>query len=353
MNAIELRELNKSFRLDLKVGRRQALNALSLTVKPGRSTASSARTGRGRRPRSRILVSLLRADGGTATIFGLDPARNETRKRIGYLPESPVFYDQLTGREFLRFCGKLCGLRGPDLEARATRLLEDVGLGHAGDLQIRRYSKGMNQRVGIAQALLHDPELVILDEPMSGLDPIGRAEVRDLILRLKRRGKTVFFSTHIIPDVEMICDRIGLINRGRMVSEGSVSELLDTREARPIEVLVDNVTGAEIDGALASEVSTIGAQKLYLVNSDEALHRFVAAVLERRGRLVSVMPRREGLENPGRPPPRAGPGRRMSSLMNVVTIAAQTFTEARRTASSTPSSCSRWWWCSARSSSPR
>jgi ABC-2 type transport system ATP-binding protein len=187
-------------------------------------------------------------------------------------------------------------VHGPELEARATRLLEEVGLGHAGDLQIRRYSKGMNQRVGIAQALLHDPELVILDEPMSGLDPIGRAEVRDLILGLKKRGKTVFFSTHIIPDVEMICDRIGLINRGRMVSEGSVTELLDTREARPIEVLVENVSGT-IDGALASEVSTIGAQKLFLVNSDEALHRFVAAVLERRGRLVSVTPRREGLEN--------------------------------------------------------
>ena len=296
MNAIELRELNKSFRLDLKVGRRQALNALSLTVKPGEIYGFLGPNGAGKTTSIKILVSLLRADSGSASIFGLDPARNETRKRIGYLPESPVFYDHLTGREFLRFCGKLCGVRGADLEARATRLLQEVGLAHAGDLQIRRYSKGMNQRVGIAQALLHDPELVILDEPMSGLDPIGRAEVRDLILGLKKRGKTVFFSTHIIPDVEMICDRIGLINRGRMVSEGSVGELLDTREARPIEVLVENVSGA-IDAALAAEVSTIGAQKLYLVNSDEALHRFVAAVLERRGRLVSVTPRREGLEN--------------------------------------------------------
>src|SRR5262249_11523354 len=188
------------------------------------------------------------------------------------------------------------GVGGTGPGGRATRLREGVGAAHAGDLKTRRYSKGMNQRVGIAQALLHDPELVILDEPMSGLDPIGRAEVRDLILGLKKRGKTVFFSTHIIPDVEMICDRIGLINRGRMVADGSVSELLDTREARPIEVLVENVSGT-IDGALASEVSSIGAQKLFLVNSDEALHRFVAAVLERRGRLVSVTPRREGLEN--------------------------------------------------------
>ncbi len=154
----------------------------------------------------------------------------------------------------------------------------------------------MNQRVGIAQALLHDPELVILDEPMSGLDPIGRAEVRDLILDLKRRGKTVFFSTHIIPDVELICDRVGLINRGRMVAEGTVSELLDAGEARSIEVVVENVSGA-FEGGLASEVSSVGAQKLYLVPSNEALGRFVSEVLQRRGRLVSVNPRREGLEN--------------------------------------------------------
>ena len=295
-DAIELRELKKSFRLDLKVGRRQALNSLSLNVKPGEIYGFLGPNGAGKTTSIKILVSLLRPDSGFARIFGLDPSRDETRTRIGFLPESPVFYDQLTGREFLVFCGKLCGLRGADLGARAAHLLEEVGLSHAADLQIRRYSKGMNQRVGIAQALLHDPELVILDEPMSGLDPIGRAEVRDLILGLKKRGKTVFFSTHIIPDVEMICDRIGLINHGRMVAEGSVSELLDSKEARPIEVLVENVSGS-IDGGLAAEVSTIGGQTLYLVNSDEALHRFVAAVLERRGRLVSVSPRREGLEN--------------------------------------------------------
>ena len=294
--AIELKDLEKSFKLNFKLGRRRALNALSLSVRPGEIYGFLGPNGAGKTTSIKILVSLLQQDKGEATIFGMSPTSNETRKRIGYLPESPTFYDHLTGREFLAFCGKLCGLRGEDLKLRSTRLLEEVGLAHAGDLQIRRYSKGMNQRVGIAQALLHDPELVILDEPMSGLDPIGRAEVRDLILGLKRRGKTVFFSTHIIPDVEMICDRIGLINRGRLVAEGSVSDLLDQREARPIEVVVENLSGA-VEPALASEVSAIGGQKLYLVPSDEALRPFLAAVLERRGRLVSVNPRREGLEN--------------------------------------------------------
>jgi len=295
-NAIDLQNLEKNFALSLRLGRRRALDGLSLSVQPGEIYGFLGPNGAGKTTSIKILVSLLRQDSGVATVFGEDPTRRETRRLIGYLPESPTFYDQLTGREFLTFCGKLCGLRGRDLRARSDRLLEQVGLAHAAELQIRRYSKGMNQRVGIAQALLHDPQLVILDEPMSGLDPIGRAEVRDLILELKKRGKTVFFSTHIIPDVEMICDRIGLINHGRMVAEGSVSQLLDSSEARPIEVIVENVTGA-LDGSLASEVSSTGGQRLYLVNSDEALARFVSEVLQRRGRLVSVTPRREGLEN--------------------------------------------------------
>ncbi len=295
-NAIDLQNLEKNFTLSLRLGRRRALDGLSLSVRPGEIYGFLGPNGAGKTTSIKILVSLLRQDSGLATVFGEDPMRKEARRLIGYLPESPVFYDQLTGREFLTFCGKLCGLRGRALTERSDRLLEQVGLAHAGDLHIRRYSKGMNQRVGIAQALLHDPQLVILDEPMSGLDPIGRAEVRDLILELKKRGKTVFFSTHIIPDVEMICDRIGLINHGRMVAEGSVSQLLDSSEARPIEVIVENVTEA-LDSALASEVSSTGGQRLYLVNSNEALARFVSDVLQRRGRLVSVTPRREGLEN--------------------------------------------------------
>ena len=295
-NAIELQNLEKDFRLSLRLGRRRALNGLSLSVRPGEIYGFLGPNGAGKTTSIKILVSLLRQDGGTATVFGAEPSRREARSLIGYLPESPTFYEHLTGREFLIFCGKLCGLRGADLRERSGRLLEQVGLAHAADLQIRRYSKGMNQRVGIAQALLHDPQLVILDEPMSGLDPIGRAEVRDLILDLKRRGKTVFFSTHIIPDVELICDRVGLINRGRLVAEGTVTQLLEAGEARSIEVVVENVS-AEFDGALAAEVSTVGAQKLYLVQSNEALGRFVAEVLQHRGKLVSVNPRREGLED--------------------------------------------------------
>src|SRR5262249_9381696 len=143
-----------------------------------------------------------------------------------------------TGREFLRLCGKLCGMSSADIKKRSGELLERVGLAHAADLQVRRYSKGMNQRLGIAQAILHEPQLVILDEPMSGLDPMGRADIRDLIVELRNSGKTIFFSTHIIPDVEVICDRIGLVNHGRMIAEGGVHALLDAARSKTTEVLV-------------------------------------------------------------------------------------------------------------------
>ena len=231
--AIELEDVEKRFRVNLGVSRRVALDRMTLGVQPGEIYGFLGPNGAGKTTSIKILTALLRQDAGTARIFGADPTLKQTRKRLGFLPESPVFYDQLTGREFLHFCGRLCGMDGTGLRQRAGELLERVGLASAADLQIRRYSKGMNQRVGIAQALLHGPDLIILDEPMSGLDPIGRAEIRDLIVELGREGKTVFFSTHIIPDVEIICDRIGLVNRGRMVAEGSVDELLVRRTALP------------------------------------------------------------------------------------------------------------------------
>jgi ABC-2 type transport system ATP-binding protein len=184
----------------------------------------------------------------------------------------------------------------PAVRRRAGELLERVGLEHAADLQIRRYSKGMNQRVGIAQALIHDPELIILDEPMSGLDPMGRADVRDLIVDLKKQGKTVFFSTHIIPDVEIICDRIGLVNRGRTISQGSVQELLSAARSSTTEVLVQGLaTGCA--PPMAKEISASANHRLFTVDSDQRLGDLLAMVLAQQARVVAVTPRRETLED--------------------------------------------------------
>jgi ABC-2 type transport system ATP-binding protein len=294
--AIELHELEKQFTVNFGVRKRVALDKLSLGVQQGEIYGFLGPNGAGKTTSIKILTSLLRPDAGRARVFGEDPSREATRRRLGFLPESPVFYDQLTGREFLRFCGRLCGMETSLLRQKADALLERVGLAHAADLQIRRYSKGMNQRVGIAQAILHDPELVILDEPMSGLDPIGRADIRDLIVELRKQGKTVFFSTHIIPDVELICDRIGLVNRGRLVAEGSVQELLAGARSHTTEVVVEAVppgfaagTGEEMPGGFG--------RRLFTVETEQRLQTLLGELVQARARVISVNLRRESLED--------------------------------------------------------
>jgi ABC-2 type transport system ATP-binding protein len=269
---------------------------MNLTVDAGEIYGFLGPNGAGKTTSIKILTGLLRQDAGTARVFGLDPTRPATRARIGFLPESPVFYDHLTGGEFLRLCGKLTGMPRERIAERSKALLERVGLSGAADLQIRRYSKGMNQRIGIAQALLHDPELVILDEPMSGLDPMGRAEIRDLIVSLRNEGKTVFFSTHIIADVEIICDRIGLVNRGRLVAEGRVQQMLAGENQGATEILVEGLPPSFV-AATARETPAASGHRLFTVDSDERLRELLAGVIAARARVVSINPRRETLEN--------------------------------------------------------
>jgi ABC-2 type transport system ATP-binding protein len=294
--AIELQNLEKQFTLNLGVRRRRALDRLSLTVHRGEIYGFLGPNGAGKTTSIKILTSLLRQDAGEARVFGADPALESTRRMLGFLPESPVFYDHLTGREFLRLCGRLCGMETSLIRKRSGELLERVGLAQAGDLQVRRYSKGMNQRLGIAQAILHDPELVILDEPMSGLDPMGRADIRDLIVELRRAGKTIFFSTHIIPDVEVICDRIGLVNHGRMVAEGGVHALLDAGQSKTTEVLVTGLPGS-FTVASGQETTAASGQRLFLVESEDQLTQLLGRVMAEQAKIVSVTPRRESLED--------------------------------------------------------
>ncbi|RJP19641.1 MAG: ABC transporter ATP-binding protein [Deltaproteobacteria bacterium] len=183
--------------------------------------------GAGKTTTIKIVNRLAFPNAGKVTLFGEDLlGGTEYRRRIGFMPEQPYFYEYLTGVEFLRHCGDLCGLRRRSAERRSLELLERVGLSGSADTSIRKYSKGMMQRLGLAQALLHDPELVILDEPMSGLDPMGRMEVRGIIRDLKAAGKTVFFSSHILSDVETLCDRVIMLHKGRKVAEGRVGDLV-------------------------------------------------------------------------------------------------------------------------------
>jgi ABC-2 type transport system ATP-binding protein len=276
----------------------RALDGVSFSVRRGEIYGFLGPNGAGKTTTLKILLGLTRPTSGTAEVLGLPAGDVPTRARVGFLPEAPYFYDYLTAEEFLGFYGRLAGLDRVELGRRVAELLKQVGLAEARRRQLRKFSKGMLQRVGLAQALIHDPELVILDEPMSGLDPIGRKQVRDLILGLRDRGKTVFFSTHIIPDVELLCDRVGVLVRGRLRAEGRIDELTGRGRARSVEVVCEGLddAGSGALTALAARVLHRGRRSLLVLPGPERLEEVLAAIRARGGRLVSVTSEKGSLE---------------------------------------------------------
>lgn len=217
---------------------RRALDDLTFDIPAGGVFGLLGPNGAGKSTTLKLLLDLIRPTSGRAELFGRPAGDTAARSRLGFLPENPTFYDHLSAEELLSYFAGLCGLRGPERRARATALLDRVGLGEDRRRPIRQYSKGMVQRVGLAQALVNDPELIVLDEPMSGLDPIGRREVRELIFELGQEGRTVLFSSHILSDAELLCSRVGILAKGRLVAAGSLAELT-SKETRGWEVLVD------------------------------------------------------------------------------------------------------------------
>lgn len=232
--AVEITDLVKVFR---PAGRKEPLLAVdhvSLRIAPGEVYGLIGPNGSGKSTTMKALLGLVQPDSGTCRIFGNDSLRVDSRQEVGFLPENPYFYKHLSGAETLRFYGKLCGLRGAALEGRVRELLELVDLTGAGDRRLGGYSKGMLQRIGLAQALIQEPRLVILDEPTAGVDPIGSRQIRDLILDLKNRGITVFLCSHLLEQVQEVCDRVGIIFHGRMVKEGPLEELLAVEDQTEI-----------------------------------------------------------------------------------------------------------------------
>ena len=226
MNAIEFTELSKDYRgkKGLTVN---ALKSLSLQVGEGEVFGFLGPNGAGKSTAIKVLLGLIRGTAGNARIMGIDVNDGSARSDVGYLPENPAFYDFLTGEEYLRFVGKSFGMDASSISSQTDMILKRLELWEARKRPLRGYSKGMVQRLGLAQTLIHDPTVYILDEPMSGLDPIGRALVKEMIRELKGRGKTVFFSTHITADVEAVCDRVGVINMGILLSVDSVANILN------------------------------------------------------------------------------------------------------------------------------
>lgn len=225
MNAIEFSDLTKVFR-GKKGVHVNALKSMSLQVDQGEVFGFLGPNGAGKSTAIKVLLGLIRSTAGSARIMGVDVKESSARLHVGYLPENPSFYDFLTGEEYLRFVGKSFRMDASFLNSTTAEILQRLQLWEARKRPIRGYSKGMVQRLGLAQALIHDPAVYILDEPMSGLDPIGRALVKDIIRELKERGKTVFFSTHITADVEVVCDRVGVINKGTLLTVDSVANIL-------------------------------------------------------------------------------------------------------------------------------
>ncbi len=288
--------LTKVFEVGVRRRRVVAVDDLSLSVEQGEIFGFVGPNGAGKTTTIKMLMGLIYPTRGRAFIFEAPIPSKASKARIGYLPEHPAFYEFLTGREAMRFFAELAEVHRPERARRCGELLELVGLDGAEDRQIRKYSKGMQQRLGIAQSLVADPAFVVLDEPMSGLDPVGRKEVRDLILELKRRGKTVFFSTHILPDVEALCDRVGVIVGGRLRNVGKLSELLSARVESVDATFV--LPAAARDGIeLPPPVATDGDILTFSFADEASADAAVRAVLGAGGRVSSLTPHRETLED--------------------------------------------------------
>ncbi|MDP1829071.1 MAG: ABC transporter ATP-binding protein [Archangium sp.] len=254
--AIQVEGLSKQYTIGSFRRRQvQALRDLSLTVEPGVVYGLLGPNGAGKSTTIKILLDLVRPTGGVARVFGHAPDSVHARAQMGFLPENPAPYEYLTGRELVHLSGQLNGLGGADLKGRVGRVLERVGMSGAADLQVRRYSKGMIQRVALAQALVTDPKLLVLDEPTSGLDVLGRQLVREIVLEQRRLGTTVLFCSHIIPDVESLCDRVAVIIAGRLVREGTVVSLLRNDEA-VLEATVEEA-GDEVLAALKGKLQSV------------------------------------------------------------------------------------------------
>jgi ABC-2 type transport system ATP-binding protein len=290
---LALRGLCKGFKGHLGLGHTPAVESLDLEIRRGEICGLLGPNGAGKTTTLKMVVGLLRPDAGQVQLFGLPPSDARTRARLGYLPENPYFYDHLTAEEFLDFYGQLRGLAPAERRARTARALARVGLEGRGRVALRKLSKGTVQRIGLAQAIQHDPELLILDEPMSGLDPIGRREVRDLILSLRAAGGSVLFSSHILQDAEMICDRVAILDRGRLRSAGRLDELV-SRRVEWYEVTLRSSRPEALPGTV---VTRNGEHCLMRVCDLEELGRLLAAAAEGSDEVTSVWPKRQTLED--------------------------------------------------------
>ncbi|HKW19307.1 MAG TPA: ABC transporter ATP-binding protein [Terriglobales bacterium] len=296
MHAIEISGLEKTYHVGFWRKRpKRALWPLTLTIEEGEIFGFLGPNGAGKTTTLKILMGLVPPSAGTARILGMELNDLRMKAQIGFLPEQPYFYDYLTARELLHYYGRLSGVGANDLSRKIDSVLAQVQLADSANLQLRKFSKGMLQRVGIAQAILHDPRLVFLDEPMSGLDPMGRREVRTLIEELKARGKTVFFSTHILSDAEALCDRVAILHQGKLRGVGAIAELTAGVHSK-VEIVWHGTSVPSAVRSIAGACHT-AAEVTRAVVPEEAQDAVLDALRREGLRLISLTPVRTSLED--------------------------------------------------------
>lgn len=297
MKALEIKNLHKSFKSNFLLKNYHILKGIEMSVEKGEIYGFLGPNGAGKTTTMKCILGLLTPDSGQISILGQPGNHTQTRKNIGFLPEHPYFYDYLTPEELLQFSGMLFSIPPSKIREKSNQLLELVGLANKKDIKLRKFSKGMVQRVGLAQSLINDPDFIILDEPFSGLDPIGRKELRDIILSLKTAGKTVFFSSHILQDMELMVDRVGIILDGKIKREGKLSDLV-SRTVRYYEIVFSGIS-REIFANNPHPVDLRIQDNNFIatVETVEDSNEFIKWIYQNNGKIVSVTPVKRTLED--------------------------------------------------------
>jgi ABC-2 type transport system ATP-binding protein len=292
---LRIENLHKSFKTGFLLKRKKILKGISLSVDRGEIFGYLGPNGAGKTTTLKCVLGLIFPEEGKIDLFGRPHLETAGKARTGFLPENPYFYDYLTASEFLRFYSQLFLIPSDQREERIESLLRLVDMKRAENLQLRKYSRGMLQRIGLAQALLNNPDLVLLDEPLGGLDPLGRKEFRDIIVRLKEEGKTVFLSSHILQDIEMICDRVAILVDGRIISQGNLQELI-SQKVLFTEIVLSGLTDKDLEGH-GEFVTTHAGRTLLKVFDEDKVDRIIGIIRDKRGRIHSLTPRTETLED--------------------------------------------------------